>query len=138
MELRLVMTTHRRERVAELLQEILAELVSSELRDPRIGFVTITEVKLSPDLKHARIYVSKMGESSERAASVEALNGAASFLRRAVGRQARLKYVPDMLFVEDTTLERSSRLESLLDEIHRQDGDRHPEQPETDEVERES
>jgi ribosome-binding factor A len=115
--------------VAELLHEILADLVRSELRDPRIGFVTVTEVKLSPDLKHARVYVSKLGEEEQRSASVDALNGATPFLRRAVGRRARLKYVPDLVFVEDTTLERSSRLESLLDEIHDHDGDRNPEEP---------
>lgn len=111
--------THRPERVAELLQQVLAELIRDEVRDPRIGFVTVTEVRVSPDLKHARVFVSCLGELSDREASVKALNRASAFLRRALGRETRLKYVPDLEFDEDRTLETSLRVERLLDEIDR-------------------
>ncbi|MDX1390195.1 MAG: 30S ribosome-binding factor RbfA [Acidobacteriota bacterium] len=120
------MSTHRRERIADLLQRILAEAVRDKIRDPRVGFVTLTEVRVSPDLRHARIYVSDLGESEQRAAAVVALNHAASFLRGEVARHARLKYVPRLEFVEDVALETGMRVERLLDDLRsppRDDGD---------------
>ena len=66
------MSTHRRERVADLLQRILADAVRDKIRDPRVGFVTLTEVRVSPDLRHARVFVSELGEREQRAAAVEA------------------------------------------------------------------
>ena len=111
------MSTHRRERVADLLQHILAGAVRDKIRDPRVGFVTITEVRVSPDLRHARVFVSELGESEHRAVAVEALNHAAPFLRGEVARHARLKYVPKLEFVEDVALETGMRVERILDEI---------------------
>ena len=115
------MTTHRPERVADLIREILAELIREELRDPRVGFLTLTEVRVSADLKHARIFVSELGEREELAACVDALNRASSFLRKGLGRRARLKYVPQLVFAEDRSIEHGSRVESLLHEIHDED-----------------
>ena len=128
------MTTHRPERVADLIRAILAGLIREELRDPRIGFATVTEVRVSPDLKHARIFVSKLGEHEELTACVEALNRASSFLRRGLGSRARLKYIPQLVFAEDTSIEQGFKVESLLHEIHGQhegQGDAAPE-PEDD------
>ena len=112
------MTSHRTRRVADLIRHALAELVSRELRDPRVGLITVTEVRISPDLKHARVYVSSLGTPGARAATVGALNHAAPFLRRVLGGAVRLKHIPELTFVEDPTLEQGERVERLLREIH--------------------
>ena len=109
--------SHRGERVAEEIRGVLAELVR-EVRDPRVGFVTLTGVTLSPDLKQARVYVSRLGSETDRAAAVEALNHAATFLRRALADRAKLRHTPMLRFVSDATLERGSRVEELIQEIH--------------------
>ena len=111
------MTTHRARRVAEAIRGVLVAAVR-EVRDPRVGFVTLTEVELSPDLKQARVYVSTLGDAASRDAAVEALNHAVGFLRHAVATRAALKYTPSLRFVPDPTLERGSRVEALIQEIH--------------------
>jgi ribosome-binding factor A len=106
----------RRQRLGDQLQVELAGLIQQELKDPRIGFVTVTEVRMSPDLKHARVYVSVFeSEEEKRTASIAALQRAGGFLRRCLGRRLRLRYVPELRFVEDDTLDRSARIEALLD-----------------------
>jgi len=122
------MTTHRSRRVADLVREVVSDAILHQLRDPRIGVVTVTEVRVSSDLKYARVYVSRLGDADAREASVEALNHAAPFLRRAVGRKIRLKYLPQLTFVADTTLDQSERLEGLLQEIR----DERPAEPDPD------
>jgi len=89
-----------------------------EVRDPRVGFVTLTDVELSPDLKQARIFVSRLGSAADRDAAVEALNHAAAFLRHALATRADLKYTPALRFVPDPTIERGSRVEAIIQEIH--------------------
>jgi ribosome-binding factor A len=118
------MTGHRPERVADLVHRILADVVRERVRDPRVGFVTLTEVRVTPDLRRARVYVSKLGDGEQRADSVDALNHAAAFLRREVAHRAGLKRVPDLEFVEDRALETGMSVEGLLDELHgeRDDG----------------
>ena len=113
--------SHRSERVAEQIRGVLVDLIRDELRDPRIGFVTLTGVALSPDLKQARVFVSRLGPESERATAVEALNHAAPFLRRSLADRARLRFTPGLRFVSDATLERGSRVEALIQEIHAHD-----------------
>jgi ribosome-binding factor A len=103
--------------VQDLVREVLADLVRREVRDPRVGVVTVTAVRLSPDLRHARVFISSLGEPETRDASVAALNHAASYLRRALGRAVRLKYVPDLQFFADTTLDTGERVDRLLDRI---------------------
>ena len=112
--------SRRHERVAEQIRGILVELIR-EVRDPRVGFVTLTGVDLSPDLKQARVFVSRLGSEAERESAVEGLNRAATFLRRALADRARLRYTPGLKFVSDATLERGSRVEAILQEIHAHD-----------------
>ena len=111
------MTTHRPERVAAVVQEVLTRLLREEVHDPGIGFVTITEVRVSPDLKHARVYVSSMGNPAGSAPALAALSRAAPFLRRALGRQTRLRHAPELHFHEDTVLATGFRVDRILDEI---------------------
>jgi ribosome-binding factor A len=115
-----LVTRRRNERVAEELRGVLAEAIR-EVRDPLVGFVTLTGVDLSPDLRQARVYVSRLGTEADRDAAVSALNHACAFLRHAVAERARLRYTPALRFVSDATIERGSRVEAIIQEIHADD-----------------
>jgi ribosome-binding factor A len=103
--------------MGDLIREILARLLREEVRDPRIGFVTLTDVRMSPDLKHARVFFSVLGGSAPRAAAGKALGHASPFLRRALARDAGFRYTPDLHFEEDASMETGSRVDALLREI---------------------
>jgi len=112
MGVRLV-TTHRSERIADLVREATARIIASELRDPRVGFVTVTEVRLSADLKNARVFVA-VHETQRAGQCIDALNRAAPFLRRRLAGQVQLRYVPALRFEHDTAMERGTRVEEIL------------------------
>ncbi len=102
-------------RVAEQIQRDLAQLVQTEVKDPRVGMVTISEVRVSKDLAHAKVYMTVLGSDAEGAAeSVEILNRAAPFLRHALGRRLVLRVVPQLHFVYDETLDTGARLAALI------------------------
>jgi len=107
----------RSERVSELLLEEISWLIERELKDPRIGFVTLTKVKVSRDLRHARVYVSVMGSDEERDRSMQGLRSAVGFIKMRLGENLRLKNLPDIDFILDTTLDRVRRIEELIKEI---------------------
>ncbi len=111
------MSTHRAEKMGDLIREILARLLREEVRDPRIGFITLTDVKVSPDLKLARVFFSTLGGAGPRAAAGKALAHAAPFLRRALAREARLRDTPEIRFEEDPSVESGFRVDALLREI---------------------
>lgn len=90
-------------------------MVTNELKDPRVGFVTITEVRPAPDLKSARVYVSIYGTDAERKESLAGLNAAAGYLQRQLGRRVKLRYIPHLTFAVDESLDRAMRIEALLD-----------------------
>ena len=108
----------RRERVADTLREEISTLLRSEVHDPRVGFVTITGVSVSPDLTHARIYVSVLGSDEARRNSLAALNGAAGFLRRELFRRLRLKKALSLTFEIDRAVQSGNRIEELLEQLH--------------------
>ncbi len=105
---------HRAERLADQIRVELAELISQELKDPRIGFATVTRVELSGDLHHARVWVSVLGEAEEQRATLEGLTSAAGFLRHEIGQRLNLRRVPDLAFILDHSAEESLRVESML------------------------
>jgi ribosome-binding factor A len=107
-------------KVNELLREILAEEVT-ELKDPRIGFLTITGVDTAPNLRNATVYYSVLGDDDERAATGEALAHAHSRLQRAIANQARLKYTPVLDFRVDPSIDEGLRIEQILRRIHEED-----------------
>ena len=109
--------SRRTERLAEEIREEVALLIASELKDPRIGFVTVTRVEVTPDLRTARIYVGVLGTEKQRTTSLAGLKQGAGFLRRALGRTLRLRYTPELLFQYDEGLEASDRVAKLLAEI---------------------
>lgn len=110
------MSGDRMRRVDEAVRQVLSDAVPQDLKDPRVGFVTVTDVKTSPDLRHARVYVSVLGDEEERAASLEGLQSAHGYLQRRVASELRLKHTPTLQFVYDDTAERAQRLERLIDE----------------------
>lgn len=105
----------RSQRVEELAREVLGEAIL-ELKDPRIGFVTVTGVKLSPDLRVARVFVSVFGSAEEREESIGAIQHAAPHLRSVLGREVRMRYLPQLEVVEDQTAQHGERIEQLLRE----------------------
>ena len=116
------MKERRRPRqVADVVRAEIARLVREELRDPHIGFATITEVQMSPDLRQARVFVSVLGDAAKFQETVAALNHAAARLRGPVGRNCGLRYAPELTFVEDHTIEKGARVEELLRSLHRQE-----------------
>jgi len=103
-------------RVDEAMRQVLGEAISKELKDPRVGFVTVTDVKTSPDLRHARVYVSVLGDPAEREATVDGLRSAHGFLQGRVAGELHLKRTPELRFELDETAERAARLERLIEE----------------------
>ena len=108
------MSLERMRRVDEAVREVLSDVLTHEVKDPRVGFVTVTDVKTSPDLSHARVYVSVLGDAEAVAASLEGLQSAHGFLQGRVGSELRLKHTPTLRFFHDDTAERAQRLERLL------------------------
>lgn len=107
----------RTKRVNELLREEVAELIRHDVKDPRVGVVTITAVETSRELDVARVYVHLFGDEGRRAEALAGLQKAAGYLRSRLGRRLRLRKVPELRFQWDETLERASRIERLLAEI---------------------
>src|SRR5262249_17999196 len=110
------MTGRRPERLAEQIKEEVSLILAGEVEDPRVGFVTVVDAKLTPDLKHAKIYVSVTGTPEERKASMSALKHAAGFVRTQLGPALRIRRTPELHFVRDDTDETAARIEELLSE----------------------
>lgn len=106
----------RTDRVDQLLKEEIARVVREDIKDPRIGFTTVMDVASSPDLRHARVFVSVLGEEAEKQATLAVLRQASGFVRARVGQAVTLKFLPEIHFVLDRTLEQAARIEALLDE----------------------
>jgi ribosome-binding factor A len=107
----------RPERVAELLQEEIAQIVGYELEDPRLLGVTVTEVRVSDNLRDARVFVMVAGDEAEHKAALEALRRAATYVRKQLGLSLGLRHTPDLHFVRDTVEERGARVDQLLEQI---------------------
>lgn len=110
-------------RVDEAMREVLSDAITQDLKDPRIGFVTVTAVDTSPDLRHATVWVSVLGDEAQRKLSLAGLQSAHGPLQRSVAGQLRLKHTPQLEFVYDDTAERADRLERLLAEPDREPRD---------------
>lgn len=103
----------RADRVEQLAREVLGEAIQ-ELKDPRIGFVTVTGVKLSRDLRQARVFVSALGSDEDREVTIGAIQHATPHLRAILGREVRLRRLPELEIIEDQTAQNSERIEQLL------------------------
>ncbi|MCZ7564206.1 MAG: 30S ribosome-binding factor RbfA [Burkholderiales bacterium] len=109
-------TTPRTRRVADQIQRELAEILHTELKDPRVRMVTITGVEVSADLAHAKVYFSALADAATLAETSAGLRCAAGFLRSALGRRMRIHNIPELTFVHDATVEQGVRLARLIDE----------------------
>ena len=123
------MTSDRMRRVNEAVREVLSAAITTELKDPRVGFVTVTAVETSPDLRHARVFVSVLGNPGERRRTLKALDSAHGYLQRRVGGELRMKNTPQLQFVYDDTPERGMRISELLDEVDAGPPTRDPQDP---------
>lgn len=111
----MVRNTRRADRVGEAIREEIATFLTESAKDPRIvGFVTVTGVDVTSDLRHARVFVSVMGSDAEKESTFEGLASAASHLRSRVGRALQLRVAPEIQFREDESVQRAARIESLL------------------------
>ena len=108
----------RTDRVSDLIKDEISRLLLREVRDPRVGFVTITGASVSPDLKNVRVFVSILGEPQARQASIKALNSAAGFFRRTLFKNLRLRFAPAVRFQLDESLDQGDRIERVLRQIH--------------------
>jgi len=109
------MAGSRMRRVDEAVRAVLSDAITQDLKDPRVGFVTVTAVKTSPDLRHARVYVSVLGDAAAREASLTGLESAHGYLQRRVASELRLKHTPALAFEYDETVERGMRINALLE-----------------------
>ncbi|MEA2200681.1 MAG: ribosome-binding factor [Solirubrobacteraceae bacterium] len=119
------MTSGRMRRVDEAVRQVIGDAVAADLKDPRVGFVTVTDVKTSADLRHARVYVSVLGEGGrpsepeQREATLEGLRSAHGFLQARVAGELRLKRTPALEFHYDDTTDRALRVDALIEEMGR-------------------
>jgi len=116
-------SSRRPEQVAETLRQVITQGLAREVRDPRIGFVTVTGVLVTSDLSHARIMVSVPGEDAERTRALEGLQSAAGFLRSRAARALSTRIVPELHFELDKGVAHAARINALLEEIRREEHD---------------
>jgi ribosome-binding factor A len=115
--------SRRPQRLALQVQHEVSLMISRDMKDRRIGFVTVTGVQLSPDLRHARIFVSLMGSESEKKDGLAALNHAAGWIRHELGQRVRMRFLPDIVFLPDTSQDYGEHIDKLIDQIReREDG----------------
>ncbi|MBI2414211.1 MAG: 30S ribosome-binding factor RbfA [Deltaproteobacteria bacterium] len=112
------MNYRRAERVADVIKEEIASMIlHGEIKDPRIGFVTITRVELTPDFKDAKVFFSQIGSDSDKAKSRNGLNNASGFVRRALAKRLDLRHIPNVSFVFDDSLEYADHIEKVIKEM---------------------
>lgn len=111
------MSTQRAQRVAETIHKEISSLLIKGLKDPRIGFVTITSVDVTSDLRQAKVYYTLMGSQDGRSETQAGLNSCSSFIRQHLGRQLRLRFIPEILFEYDASFDYGQNIERLLSEV---------------------
>lgn len=114
----------RMERVQELMKQELSKIILQDLKDPRIGFVTVTAVDVSSDLRNARVYVSLMGSEQQIADSWRGLQSSRGFLRREIGHRVRLRYTPELTLELDKSVDYGVHIQELLQQIKKDEEDR--------------
>jgi len=111
--------SYRKERLGERIKELIGELVLNRIKDPRIGLVTITSVRVAPDFTAAKVYFTVMGDDAARAETRKGLESAKNFLKTTVGRELKLRQVPELRFEYDDALDRAMRIDETIEEIRR-------------------
>jgi ribosome-binding factor A len=117
-------TYKRAERVSDQMKQEIADILMRKIKDPRVGFVTVTEVEVADDLRNAKVFVSVYG--SEKAATLKGLESASPYIRSELGRRMRMKFIPELLFRYDDSVERGAHINELLHEIQEKDEEKGP------------
>jgi ribosome-binding factor A len=112
---------HRQERLGELIAAELSELLRTRVKDPRVGFASITHVEVSGDLRHAKVFVSVMGNAEEQAETMKALRHASGFLRHELATRIVLRYMPELVFKLDTSIEEGARILALIQQVEQEE-----------------
>lgn len=112
--------SERIKKVSETVKELVSEIIQRKIKDPRVGFVTITDAEVAPDLKEAKIYFTVLGGAKKRVEAQEALSHAAGFIRAELGKRIEMKYTPHLTFQYDESIERALRIEKLISKIERE------------------
>lgn len=120
---------HRPERVREFIKEQVGEIIQRELKDPRIGFVSVTGVEVSADLRHAKVFVSVLGDAQAKADTMAGLTSAQGYVRGELGRRLQMRFSPEVLFRLDESIERGTRVMSLIRQVTENPGDAQPPRP---------
>ncbi len=112
------MRPKRSSRVGDQIKREISEMVLLVLKDPKLGFITITDVELTDDLRYAKVFYSVLGDEKEKKESLKGLERAKGFIQREIGKRIRLKHIPQIMFRYDNTEEKAARIEQLLKQVH--------------------
>ncbi|WP_318504540.1 30S ribosome-binding factor RbfA [Bacillus sp. T3] len=116
----------RANRVGEQMKKELGDIIGRKIKDPRIGFVTVTDVEVSGDLQQAKVFISVLGDEAQRENTLKGLAKAKGFIRTEIGQRIRLRKTPEIIFEFDESIDYGNRIETLLHEIHEEDKQKHP------------
>ncbi|MBI5182823.1 MAG: 30S ribosome-binding factor RbfA [Nitrospinae bacterium] len=114
------MEVKRSKRVGGVLLHEISQILLKDIKDPRIGFATLTEVEVSNDLKYAKVFVSILGEESEKKNTIKGLQSASGFIRRELGSRIRLRFIPELIFKIDNSLEHGAYINKILEDLNRE------------------
>ena len=116
------MTTTRQEKIKELLKSEISDIIMRKVKDPRLGFVTITDAEVTADLRSAKVFVSILGEQTQKDEGMKALRSATKFIRSEFAKRANMRTTPEIVFLPDEAMERGAHIFELLERIKREDG----------------
>lgn len=111
------MTSHRANRVAEEIKREVTQMLRHEIKDPRVGFVTVTDVEVTPDIRYAKVFISIYGDEESKKQSIKVLENAKGLVRSELGKRMRLRYTPEVSFKFDASIEYGARIMKLLEEV---------------------
>ena len=111
------MASRRVERVSDLIKQQVSNIIKNDLKDPRVGFVTVTSVDVSRDLRHAKVFISVMGSDEDRSKSMEGLGRATGFIRSRLGNKIRIRHIPELIFRHDDSYEYAARIAVVMKQI---------------------
>ncbi len=112
---------YRKERIQDFIRQEVSDIIQKEIKDPGLGFITIIDVKMTEDLKYAKIYYSVFGTDEEREKTVQALRRARGYIKHLLGKRISLRYMPDISFLLDTEEERARRVDELIEKVKKED-----------------
>lgn len=117
------MANHRLNRISEEVKRVVSEIIRNDLKDPRISAMcSVVAAEVTPDLRYAKVFISVLGSEDEKKATIKGLTNAAGFIRRELGRKIELRYLPDVIFELDRSIEHGAYINKLLNEVKKKDG----------------